>query len=261
VDLPATRGELYDKAVEKLLTERQSQRVEAHYPGKAPEPDEKRAILAHVAFGLFAKNRERLLTFTGTELRQAFRKALSKAGYGKASALWANALRKDFVQNSGILRGSAAQGYCFLHPTFQEFLTAEALTSIVDDPDERGWQSRVKIGSKTWTVQESVNKKAWDPRWQEVIMLLAGQLRDPGPLFEILETQKDDMFHHRLALAALCLPELTPTIRALYDITVNRITTAAFSLWWQHAWNGTTLRCATSQPCPAFPSVREWTNQ
>jgi hypothetical protein len=44
--------------------------------------------------------------------------------------------------------------------------------------------------------------------------LLPGLLDDPVPLLELLaDESKDDQFHHRLALAARCLPE----IQALLD--------------------------------------------
>ena len=50
---------------------------------------------------------------------------------------------------------------------------------------------------------------AWLPAWQEVIVLLAGNLNDPLPLLEMLADEgKDDLFRHRLAVAALCLPEI-----------------------------------------------------
>lgn len=63
-------------------------------------------------------------------------------------------------------------------------------------------------------MRHLVDRKAWDPRWQEVIALLAGQLGDPEPLIQLLEHEKkDDLFRHRLALAASCLPELKPEIR------------------------------------------------
>lgn len=45
------------------------------------------------------------------------------------------------------------------------------------------------------------------------------------------------MFRHRLALAVLCLPELTSTVRKVHRTTVDHITTAAFSHWWEHQWD------------------------
>ncbi len=42
-----------------------------------------------------------------------------------------------------------------------------------------------------------------------MIILLAGNVDDPVPLLEVLaDDAKDDLFRHRLALAALCLPEI-----------------------------------------------------
>src|SRR5262249_4684328 len=138
--LPATRGEFYKKALEKLLT-RRPHRVKVRYPGEEPTTDEKLIILGQAALHLFAKS-DRRLAFTGEELGQALKRALSAAGYGEAPAPWANALRVDLTDNSGILRGSPPQGAFFLHLTIQEFLAAAAIARIVN---EKGWETSVDI--------------------------------------------------------------------------------------------------------------------
>ena len=64
-------------------------------------------------------------------------------------------------------------------------------------------------------AKRCVDRKAWLPAWQEVIILLAGQLHDPVPLLEmLLNDETDDIFCHRLALAALCLPEIKELLEA-----------------------------------------------
>ena len=80
--IPATRGELYKKALEKLLT-RRPQRVDVRYPGEEPAIDEKLAILERAALNLFVKG-DRRLTFTREELGQELKRALSEADYKKA---------------------------------------------------------------------------------------------------------------------------------------------------------------------------------
>src|SRR5262245_44573442 len=188
--IPATRGELYKQALEKLLT-RRPQRVEVRYPAEEPAIDEKLAILERTALNLFAKG-ERRLTFTGEELGQELKRALSEAGYGEAPAPWANALRVDLTYNSGILRGSSTQGSFFLHLTIQEFLAAGAIAKIIN---EKGWEAPIEITSARVRVRHLVDSKVWDPRWQEVLLLLAGQLEDPVPLLMLLaDSKKDDLF-------------------------------------------------------------------
>ncbi len=233
--LPATRGALYQKALEKLLT-RRPQRVEVRYPGEEPSGDEKLAILQRTALNLFAQG-DRRLTFTAQELGQGLKQALSEEGYGEAPAPWANALRVDFSDNSGILRGSPTQGSFFLHLTIQEFLAAGAIARIIN---EKGWEAPITIAGTKGRVRHLVGSKAWDPRWQEVILLLAGQLRDPVPLLMLLADEKrDDVCRCRLALAALCLPEVRSTLSDNQSAIVDRITTAAMSCWVRHERNST----------------------
>ena len=233
--VPTTRSELYARALERLLT-RPPQRVEVRYPGEEPTGTEKLAVLERVALNLFAKH-DRKLTFTGEELGQELKWALSEAGYGAAPAPWANALRVDLVANSAILRGNPTQGFFFLHLTIQEFLAAAALAKIIT---EKGWQTLVEIAGTPVSARQLVDSKAWDPRWHEVLILLAGQLEDPFPLLRLLaDDKKDDLFNSRLALAALCLPEMQLASSDHHATFVDRISTTAFTNWLQHEQNST----------------------
>jgi HEAT repeat protein len=235
VFLPATRGGLYQKALEKLLTYR-LQRVEVRYPGAAPDTHEKLMILQRTALNLFAHG-DRRLTFTGQDLAQALKQALSAEGYGDTPAPWANALRTDLMHNSGILRGSAEHGSFFLHLTVQEFLAAVAIARLVN---EKGWEARVEIGGTQVSARQLVDRKAWDPRWHEVITLLAGQLTDPAPLLTSLaDEKKDDFFGHRLALAALCLPEVQPALGKKLSVIADHLTTATFARWLRYETHNT----------------------
>jgi HEAT repeat protein len=240
VKLPATRGELYDQAVNKLLMrfDDNFERVKVNYPGAAPKSEEKRVLIERAALELFAGNDRRSLTFTGVELGRALRVALKEQGYGDATAPWANALRDDLTQNSGLLRADAAQNYFFIHPTIQEFLAASCLARAVNDRD--GWQATIELNRSCRTVCEWVDKKAWDPRWQEVVCLLVGRLTDPAYVLKMLSEREltstnpigDDVFRHRLTLAALSLPELPEQVRRAQRKWINDITTAVFDLYW-----------------------------
>ena len=235
VKLPARRSELYDKTIEKLLT--RPKRVPIAYPNDMPLTD-KRRILERAALTLFANpDPQRQLTFDETSLLDALKDAARQEGYGEAPAPYVNALLADLLHNSGMLRGDPERGYFFLHLTFQEHLAAGAIARLVN---EQGWEARFNFSGSSVTLRQLVNSKAWDPRWREVTTFLAGQLKHPAPLLEMLaDKEQDDYFRHRLALACQCLPELNLAARASYSDIVESITTAAFALWWQHQMNGT----------------------
>ena len=213
--LPATRGELYDRAIAKLLVYREDrQRIDVRYPSEPPGVTEKRAVLEITALHLFAQSGPAVM-FDEKTLGEGLRRGLEFAAYGVSSAPWSNALREDLVHNSGLLRGDAEQGYSFLHLTVHEFLAASALARVIDEKS-RGWESVLQLADRDRAVGELVDAKAWDPRWIEVITLLAGRLSDPGPLLDRLSNPAptptnptgDDEFRHRLNVAAMCLAEI-----------------------------------------------------
>jgi HEAT repeat protein len=84
-----------------------------------------------------------------------------------------------------------------------------------------------------------INHKAWDPYWHEVIIFLAGQLTDPLPLFTLLtRVKQDDIFRHRLALAAMCLPEALGVERPQLTALTDQITTETVTYWLQYEQQG-----------------------
>jgi HEAT repeat protein len=139
--------------------------------------------------------------------------------------------------------------YLFLHLTFQEYLSACHLSRCIN-PDR--WDAELPLdpSGRTVSARDFVDRKAWLPSWQEVIVLLAGNLDTPVPLLELLsDDKKDDTFRHRLTLAGLCLPEIksfldtarkpppdarTMTTQRLFRLR-DEITTKAFCHWWCNA--------------------------
>jgi predicted NACHT family NTPase len=207
--LPATRGELYNKAVQQLLL--RPRRVEVVYPGgKSDIPlSRKRRILEHAALILFANiGQQRHLVCDQDSLLKALAEG-ARAEELERHADVADSLLDDLTLNCGILRGSQNQGYFFLHLTMQEYLAAAALARLVSDDQGKRWETQIALAGKHWTIRQLVDKKAWDPRWQEVVTMLAGQVDNPIPLLEMLcDPVRDDIFRHRLCLAARCLPEI-----------------------------------------------------
>jgi hypothetical protein len=241
VSLPLRRSELYNKATEKLLT--RTKRVSVTYPdGLADLPlIHKRRILERVAFTLFVNpDQQRKLTFDEESLLDALTSAAEQEGYGAKPAPYANALLEDLKHNTGLLRGDAERGYIFLHLTIQEYLAAGAIARMAN---KNGWDATVQASGINVTLRHLVGCQAWDPRYQEVIVLLAGQLKDPAKALDLLaDKSKDDYSRYRLALAAQCLPEARKAFGHQPSDPVSpidQITTAAFSCWWEHAINGT----------------------
>ena len=90
------------------------------------------------------------------------------------------------------------------------------------------------------SLRQLLDRKAWDPRWQEIFPFLVGQLHDPAPLLTLLANEKKaDLFHCRLALAALCLPEAQAALQSNQAALVNQITKAVLSQWLHHEYNDT----------------------
>jgi hypothetical protein len=172
------------------------------------EVDAKLELLEAVAFRLFVTEKEQ---FALRELRQVIREAYAGL-YGSAPSEEEIAAKvHEWSERDGLLVKAGAGSdppYLFLHLTFQEYLTACHLAHLINAD---GWEKatvRLK-GKREVAASVFLDKKAWLPAWQEVIVLLAGKLDDPVPLLALLaDESKDDLFRHRLALAARCLAEI-----------------------------------------------------
>jgi hypothetical protein len=147
---------------------------------------------------------ESLTSVPNLPLPLVLRQQIPEGGLHPSALAYAPTLLRDELCDCGILVGAglARNGetqFSFLHRTFLEYLTACAL-ALEKQAKQKGWSA----------MAEFVDKKAWLPAWQEVVILLAGQLEDPIPLLELLsDPGRDDLFRHRLCLAARCLPELS----------------------------------------------------
>lgn len=113
------------------------------------------------------------------------------------------------IQNNPIfvVKGSEEyQRYSFVHKSIQEFLVALHLAEIVNNT---GWESMIKYGTKEVEIQTLIDKKAWLPQWEPVIIFMSGLIHDvyKKDLLGIIRGA-DDIFRHRLSLAARCLPEV-----------------------------------------------------
>jgi HEAT repeat protein len=182
-------------------------------------------VLAQPAYALFASDHEQ---FGEELLRKELRAALRGMGEEhELSGRDATSVIFECMQ-SAILLSAGNQPHAplsFLHHSFHEYLAARALARRVN---AEGWDA----------IADLVDRKSWRPGWHEVIVLLAGQLADPTPLLRLLaERGRDDLFRHRLALAALCLAEIAAENHD--PSLVNKIATEAVDIWVRHRRAGT----------------------
>jgi HEAT repeat protein len=113
-------------------------------------------------------------------------------------------LKKDLKQ-AGILvpfgPDTGGTPLMFIHRTFGEYLVGCHLARMLEE--DTGW--------------EFLSHKAWDPAWEEAIVFAAGQIGEAETCRKLLrllsDEEADDLFRHRLALAARCAGEMRPTRR------------------------------------------------
>jgi len=130
-------------------------------------------VLRPVSLALFVEGYEQ---FSESLLREKMLPCLQalKPGhelYGRPAAGLMEELKTD-----GILIRTGEDEYApllFLHRTFHEYLAAGALA---DEARREGWPK----------IEALVDKKSWLPQWEQVVVLLAGQLGDAAPLVRLL---------------------------------------------------------------------------
>ena len=225
IALPATRGELYDTIANELLQRRKSGK-----PTKTDPPkNDQHFILARTAFDLFMdKDGARRLVFKECELVDRLLAANKKAGH-RHGKFWADKMVK-YLLETGMLRGDSARVLFFIHLTLHEFLAAEYLAGLVN---ESGWDASLAFGNRTVTVRRLIDAKSWDPLWRETILLLAGRLKDPIPLLDLLaDPVRDDITRRRLCLAGECLAEIPSATRSdNVKGAIRRVANAVFDFW------------------------------
>ena len=182
-------------------------------------------VLAPAAYALFAGGYEQ---FGEDVLREKVRASLKGLGAGHelagrdATSVIAELKHAGILVTTGEHRDAPL---LFLHRTFHEYLAARALAQRVQ---AEGWEA----------ISVLLDRKAWRPTWQEVIVLLAGQLADPVPLLRLLaDRRRDDLFRHRLALATFCLTEIPADVRD--PLVVDGIATELVTVWVKHRREGT----------------------
>ncbi len=229
--LPTRRTELYESVLRGLLSMWKVYEKKKSAAYLEPQLE----MLRAVAFQFFMTGREQ---FTQAELSEAI-------------LAWLNGLPRnhDFASKTpiplieelkadGILVATGEERLLFLHRTFQEYLAAGHIAARINNAS---WSlATVSVSGITVLTTVLLKRIIQRPDCQQFIVLLAGLLKESTPVLEMLQDESvDDLFRHGLALAALCLPELSHAARAHCEAIIDNITSKTVLLLWQHQCNGT----------------------
>ena len=206
--LPLRRAELYESCLEGILRRKWKQPLP-----QLPEAylDAKRELVEELAYRLFLEEKE---LFSVRDLRKAIKQILEKnpdlredLKISKENPDFREDCKKspaelvqELSEGDGLLIKAGAGDdapYLFLHLTLQEYLTACALARRTEPVDLDGQQI------PEWL--KIVKPHLFDPRWEEVIRLLASKLPDATPLIQAIWREPEDLFLGRLFLAVKCL--------------------------------------------------------
>jgi predicted NACHT family NTPase len=205
------RAQVYEKILDEILsaTWHETERTSLNPGQKSSRLDE----LSAMAFTLLIQGE---IQVTPRKLREAILFSYSKVWPEAPGEDKIVERKKEYTGKPGVLTRVGGKNtseeqspYLFVHLTIQEYLAAQWIALQAND---NGWDAEIDTGDgRSFKISTIVNHKAWSPHWQQVILLLAGQLKDPVPLLELLaDEERDDIFRNRLALAAHCLGEVMP---------------------------------------------------
>ncbi|MFC6088755.1 NACHT domain-containing protein [Saccharothrix lopnurensis] len=202
-DLPDSRMELYDTALQMLLERRDAERRIEAMPGLSRT--RKALLLGDLAYW-FIRNDLTDAPVPGA-VGQVGRRLTSMPEV-RASA---EEVYRHLLERTGLLREPVEGRVDFVHRTFQEYLAAKAAVDVDD------------LGALV--------AHAHHDQWHEVVVMAAGHA--PGTrreeLFDRLLTRGDEARRHRDALhllAVACLetaPELAPATRARVEAAAARL--------------------------------------
>jgi hypothetical protein len=166
---PATRANLYQKALDVLLEEWWGEKgVKAERVYEQLDTRRKYELLAYIAYHTFADDR---LFFSRSEVLPLIENHLHEV-LPNESSIKGDAVLRDIERQHGILVERASNVMSFSHLTFQEFLTAYYLRDV--------------IAQDANVLQRLVSEKALAQGWREVFLLLAGLLPRADALLQAM---------------------------------------------------------------------------
>ena len=158
------RAQLYDTTIAKLMR----RKPDMHPSELSHLQDKGRSAFAGAALALFEKGQRR--SFPRDELVRAMAEVLQCSHHGDAGGL-ANQVTRHLIENVGLVQVLDDNRCYFLHPTFQEFLAAEALCrALGHDPSAL----LARLGASIRLGE-----------WEEVVRFLFG-LMDPPKAMELV---------------------------------------------------------------------------
>lgn len=199
--LPDRRVELYDKCADELLKQRDERRIRDQDPrvadvsvsGALKFDARKKRLLLQLVARRFHDDGQEGRPFEYEPLTNVIKTAMPKLGY-KASMH--DAMLREIMERSGLIKLRSESSYSFNHLTFQEFFLAEYYH-----------QHR--------SLEISPLDHIGDDHWREVIFLYIGLSSDPVPELKRLIAQS-------LVMAAEALPDARSLrTRAFRDLTLE----------------------------------------
>jgi len=192
------RSQLYHGFVNVALSQWQQRTAE---PVRQMESHEFRMFLGTLAFTMWMENPRRTV-WKRDQLHYLIKTVVETGNFWGLQRRFHQLF--DDLQDCGLIvpisAGNPDSPLMFLHRTIGEYLGGQHIAAAIN-----------KTGD--WHVVES---KCWDPAWEQIVLFCAGclnqpealltRLSDPSPSAE--NSQGDDLYRHRLMLAAQCLPEV-----------------------------------------------------
>jgi HEAT repeat protein/GTPase SAR1 family protein len=223
--LPKRRYKLYDRAVDTLLKswDRKGKGETYGEFKHLDRDDDLRRVMSQLAYWIHTQY-ETQSTESGTVIEEAdLLNQLSqiiRQEYPLVKPHQAAEEAERFVtfirDRTGLLNEYGRGCYAFVHKTFQEYLTAEAILNQAkydDDP---------KI------ILQTLRDYLHNPHWREVLLLLVGQRQGKGAANAIEEILRQDSpyeqwLHRDLLFAGRCLTEDPEKLATAAPTTISEI--------------------------------------
>lgn len=200
-DFPSNRAELYERAIETLLTKWDaSRRIRRDEVYKQLSIKRKESMFARIAYGSFSENQYFLRERTLAKMIEQYIENLPGFKPAELEPDSRTVLKSIEVQH-GIFVERAKDVYSFAHLTFQEYFTAKY---IVDN------------AYKENLLEKLVDEHLYDKKWREVFLLAAGMLDNADELLWRMRVKSND------ALEASKINILFREIQALSLKSKNR---------------------------------------
>jgi len=204
--LPSRRVDLYQEYIEIWLRRWRQKKV----PPQGLTPRKQIPLLEHLALAFFPQEE-----FAEIELLNEIERYLQDHGL---TSCVAEVILDQILQTSGLLVEGRPGRYLFLHLTFQEYLAACVLAK------KKEWLALVK-------------PHLFDPRWEEVIRLLASKLEDATPLIQAIWQEQEDICFGRLLLAGKCLVDAQCVQEGLREKIIKEVLTSIRLTPYETPWS------------------------